>query len=98
MGTHIGHARETHLCCPLQPGLAPAGCLLRRYSEEFERTFMEHLKRAHPFSRIAANVVYNEYINDRQAGPGRGAGEGRGAQASGVACRWAPGCSAASSN
>jgi hypothetical protein len=35
------------------------------YSEEFERCFMEHLKRAHPFSRIAANVVYNEYINDR---------------------------------
>lgn len=26
---------------------------------------MEHLKRAHPFSRIAANNVYNEYINDR---------------------------------
>ncbi|KAL4424472.1 hypothetical protein ABPG77_006781, partial [Micractinium sp. CCAP 211/92] len=39
--------------------------IVEGYSEEFERTFMEHLKRAHPFSRIAANVVYNEYINDR---------------------------------
>lgn len=28
---------------------------------------MEHLKRAHPYSRIAANVVYNEYIQDRWA-------------------------------
>jgi hypothetical protein len=28
---------------------------------------MEHLKRSHPYSRIAANVVYNEYINDRCA-------------------------------
>lgn len=39
--------------------------IVEGYSEEFERTFMEHLRRAHPFSRIAANVVYNEYINDR---------------------------------
>ena len=29
---------------------------------------MEHLKRAHPFSRIAANVVYNEYINEKWVG------------------------------
>lgn len=35
------------------------------YSEEFERTFLEHLKRSHRFSRIAATVVYNEYISDR---------------------------------
>ena len=39
----------------------------RSYSEEFESAFMEHLKRAHPYSRIAANVVYNEFINDRRA-------------------------------
>jgi DNA/RNA-binding protein KIN17 len=35
------------------------------FSEEFEKTFLEHLKRAHPFSRVSANVVYNEYIQDR---------------------------------
>ncbi|KAI7842604.1 hypothetical protein COHA_003708 [Chlorella ohadii] len=39
--------------------------IVEGYSEEFESTFMEHLKRAHPYSRIAANVVYNEYIQDR---------------------------------
>lgn len=35
------------------------------YSEEFERMFLEHMKRSHRFSRIAATVVYNEYIADR---------------------------------
>lgn len=35
------------------------------YSEEFERMFLEHMKRSHRFSRIAATVVYNEYISDR---------------------------------
>ncbi|GMH20696.1 hypothetical protein Nepgr_022537 [Nepenthes gracilis] len=35
------------------------------YSEEFENTFLEHMKRSHRFSRIAATVVYNEYISDR---------------------------------
>ncbi|XP_051122771.1 KIN17-like protein [Andrographis paniculata] len=35
------------------------------YSEEFEATFLEHMKRSHRFSRIAATVVYNEYISDR---------------------------------
>lgn len=35
------------------------------FSEEFETTFLEHMKRSHRFSRIAATVVYNEYINDR---------------------------------
>ena len=38
------------------------------YSEEFESSFMEHLRRAHPFSRVSANVVYNEYINDKWVG------------------------------
>ncbi|KAI3981231.1 hypothetical protein MKX01_041370 [Papaver californicum] len=31
---------------------------------EFETTFLDHLKRSHRFSRIAATVVYNEYIAD----------------------------------
>ncbi|KAK9154281.1 hypothetical protein Sjap_001761 [Stephania japonica] len=35
------------------------------YSEEFESSFMEHMKRSHRFSRVAATVVYNEYISDR---------------------------------
>ncbi|KAG9441582.1 hypothetical protein H6P81_017436 [Aristolochia fimbriata] len=35
------------------------------YSEEFESTFLEHMKRSHRFSRVAATVVYNEYIADR---------------------------------
>ncbi|XP_062007526.1 KIN17-like protein isoform X1 [Rosa rugosa] len=35
------------------------------YSEEFETSFLEHMKRSHRFSRIAATVIYNEYINDR---------------------------------
>ncbi|KAI3985125.1 hypothetical protein MKX01_027211 [Papaver californicum] len=35
------------------------------YTEEFEITFLDHLKRSHRFSRIAAIVVYNEYIVDR---------------------------------
>ncbi|KAI6679259.1 hypothetical protein NL676_033140 [Syzygium grande] len=35
------------------------------YSEEFEASFLEHMKRSHRFSRVAATVVYNEYIHDR---------------------------------
>ncbi|KAM0953313.1 putative KIN17-like protein [Dioscorea sansibarensis] len=35
------------------------------YSEEFEKTFMDNLRRSHRFSRVAATVVYNEYIADR---------------------------------
>lgn len=35
------------------------------YSEEFESSFLEHMKRSHRFSRIAATIVYNEYIADR---------------------------------
>ena len=35
------------------------------YSEEFESAFLDHLKRSHPFSRVSANVVYNEYIQDK---------------------------------
>uniref|UniRef100_A0A0D6R3K2 DNA/RNA-binding protein Kin17 WH-like domain-containing protein n=1 Tax=Araucaria cunninghamii TaxID=56994 RepID=A0A0D6R3K2_ARACU len=35
------------------------------YSEEFQSDFLEHVKRSHRFSRVAATVVYNEYIADR---------------------------------
>ncbi|KAK1271009.1 hypothetical protein QJS04_geneDACA021560 [Acorus gramineus] len=35
------------------------------YTEEFERTFLEHMRRSHRSSRVAATVVYNEYIADR---------------------------------
>ncbi|MQL73097.1 hypothetical protein Taro_005439 [Colocasia esculenta] len=35
------------------------------YSEEFEETFLDHVRRSHRFSRVAATVVYNEYIADR---------------------------------
>ncbi|XVE99557.1 hypothetical protein REPUB_Repub03eG0209300 [Reevesia pubescens] len=35
------------------------------YSEEFENNFLDLMKRSHRFSRVAATVVYNEFINDR---------------------------------
>lgn len=35
------------------------------YSEEFERAFIDHVRRSHRFSRVAATVIYNEYIADR---------------------------------
>lgn len=35
------------------------------YSEEFESMFLEHMKRSHRSSRVAATVLYNEYIADR---------------------------------
>jgi hypothetical protein len=37
---------------------APVACpaVVKGFSEEFERTFMEHLRRSHPFSRVAAKV------------------------------------------
>nr|XP_043616778.1 KIN17-like protein [Erigeron canadensis]XP_043616780.1 KIN17-like protein [Erigeron canadensis] len=39
--------------------------IVEGYTEEFESMFLEHMKRSHRFSRVAATVVYNEYINDR---------------------------------
>ncbi|KAK8514963.1 hypothetical protein V6N13_121910 [Hibiscus sabdariffa] len=39
--------------------------ILSGYSEEFERNFLDLMKRSHRFSRVAATVVYNEFINDR---------------------------------
>lgn len=35
------------------------------FSQEFETSFLEHVKRSHRFSRVAATVLYNEYISDR---------------------------------
>ncbi|KAE8671977.1 DNA/RNA-binding protein KIN17 [Hibiscus syriacus] len=35
------------------------------YSEEFERNFLDLMKRSHRFSSVSATVVYNEFINDR---------------------------------
>ncbi|GLT93085.1 hypothetical protein SLE2022_108910 [Rubroshorea leprosula] len=35
------------------------------YSEEFENNFLDLMKRSHRFSRVAATVVYNEFIHDR---------------------------------
>ncbi|KAK8496615.1 hypothetical protein V6N13_027278 [Hibiscus sabdariffa] len=40
--------------------------ILSGYSEEFERNFLDFMKRSHRFSRVAATVVYNEFINDRR--------------------------------
>ncbi|XP_057475843.1 KIN17-like protein [Actinidia eriantha] len=39
--------------------------IVEGYTEEFETTFLDHMKRSHRFSRVAATVVYNEYIADR---------------------------------
>jgi len=39
--------------------------VIQDFSREFESSFLEHLRRCHPFSRIAANVVYNEFIQER---------------------------------
>ncbi|XP_022747996.1 KIN17-like protein [Durio zibethinus] len=39
--------------------------ILSGYSEEFEQNFLELMKRSHRFSRVAATVVYNEFIHDR---------------------------------
>lgn len=39
--------------------------VVQGYSEEFENCFMEHLRRSHPYSRVSAKNVYNEYIADR---------------------------------
>jgi DNA/RNA-binding protein KIN17 len=39
--------------------------VIEGYSEMFENSFLEHLRRCHPFSRVHANSVYNEYIQDK---------------------------------
>ena len=37
------------------------------YTEEFEASFLELLRQSHPFSRVAAKVVYNDYIANKCA-------------------------------
>ncbi|XP_050211204.1 KIN17-like protein [Mercurialis annua] len=39
--------------------------IVEGYSEEFESGFLDLMRMSHRFSRVAATVVYNEYINDR---------------------------------
>ena len=41
------------------------GKIVEEYSREFEKTFLQHFRTAHKHSRIAANVIYNEFIADR---------------------------------
>ena len=41
------------------------GKIVEEYSREFEKTFLQHFRTAHKNSRIAANVIYNEFIADR---------------------------------
>ncbi|EFJ35263.1 hypothetical protein SELMODRAFT_79872 [Selaginella moellendorffii] len=45
-------------------GMSP-GKFVGQFSHDFESAFMEHMKRNHRSSRVAANVVYNAYIQDR---------------------------------
>ncbi|XP_065870439.1 KIN17-like protein [Euphorbia lathyris] len=39
--------------------------IVEGYSEEFETGFLDLMRRSHRFSRVAATVIYNEYIHDR---------------------------------
>lgn len=40
--------------------------VIEEYSSQFLKAFLEHLKRTHPFSRVEANHVYNDFISDRE--------------------------------
>lgn len=40
--------------------------ILDTFSETFEKTFISHLSRRFGTRRVAANVVYNEYIQDKE--------------------------------
>ncbi|KAK2078997.1 hypothetical protein QBZ16_002687 [Prototheca wickerhamii] len=52
--TSDGHRRQMEIF-----GQAPDK-IVDEYSRQFEEGFLEHLRRAHPFSRVAATVVYND--------------------------------------
>ncbi|XP_074324389.1 KIN17-like protein [Apium graveolens] len=54
-----GHQRQMHVF-----GQNP-NFVVECFSHEFEFTFLEHIKRSHGISRVAATCVYNEYIADR---------------------------------
>ncbi|KAK1397354.1 DNA/RNA-binding protein Kin17, conserved region [Heracleum sosnowskyi] len=45
-------------------GQNPDG-VIESFTEEFQTAFLEHVKRSHRFSRVAATVVYNDFITDR---------------------------------
>jgi len=40
--------------------------VIEDFSSQFLKAFLEHLKRTHPFSRVEANHVYNDFISDRE--------------------------------
>ena len=40
--------------------------VIEDYSSRFLKSFLDHLKRTHPFSRVEANHVYNDFISDRE--------------------------------
>ena len=50
----------TSSCVPQNPERVVEG-----YTEEFEESFLELLRQSHPFSRVAAKVVYNDYIANK---------------------------------
>eukprot|EP00242_Pyramimonas_sp_CCMP2087_P014078 CAMPEP_0198213488 /NCGR_PEP_ID=MMETSP1445-20131203/28896_1 /TAXON_ID=36898 /ORGANISM="Pyramimonas sp., Strain CCMP2087" /LENGTH=369 /DNA_ID=CAMNT_0043888141 /DNA_START=305 /DNA_END=1414 /DNA_ORIENTATION=+ len=55
---------ETHQQQMMVFGAAPAR-VIEGYSDIFLETFMKHMKVSHAHSRIAATVVYNEFISDK---------------------------------
>lgn len=59
---HLGsesHARQMALF-----GDAPAK-VVDEFSRQFEEAWLEHMRRAHPTTRVRADVVYNELIQQR---------------------------------
>lgn len=57
--TSDGHRRQMELF-----GQNPDR-IIEGYSEEFLKSFLEHMRVAHPTVRIEAHKVYNEYIQDK---------------------------------
>ena len=45
--------------------LAALRAVIDGFSQSFLNEFLEHLRRSHPHSRVAAKIVYNEYIANR---------------------------------
>lgn len=45
--------------------LAVLRAVIDGFSQSFLNEFLEHLRRSHPHSRVAAKIVYNEYIANR---------------------------------
>ncbi|KAJ8608248.1 hypothetical protein CTAYLR_009480 [Chrysophaeum taylorii] len=58
--TSDGHVRQMRLFAE-NPGR-----VMEKYSLEFEKNFLEVLSHRHGTKRVAANVVYQEYIADKQ--------------------------------